>query len=229
MGVASHLKIDLAEYDHRIRTFIPWYEEMLEAAAGALALVAARAPVVIDLGTGTGALAERCLRARRRATLVGVDGDPEILAAAGRRLSRTGQPFELIPGDFERVELPPADAIVGSLSLHHVPTASRKRRLYRRAFGALRPGGLLVNADCCPAADARAAAGQHAAWRAHLLRTYDRRTTAKYFRAWAHEDTYVPLERELAMLTEVGFKPEVLWRRGPFAVIAAMKPGNRVE
>ena len=33
MGVASHLGIQLTEYDRRIRTFIPDYEEMLDAAA----------------------------------------------------------------------------------------------------------------------------------------------------------------------------------------------------
>lgn len=226
MGVAAHLKIDLADYDRRIRTFIPWYEEMLDAAADALALVDARAPAIIDLGTGTGALAERCLRGRPRASLVGIDGDPEILAAAERRLRTATRRVEFIAADFERAALPAADAIVGSLSLHHIPTGTRKRRLYRRAFAALRRGGMLVSADCCPAADRRTAGRQHAAWRAHLLDTYDRRTTAAYFRAWAREDHYVALERELAMMRDAGFRPEVLWRRGPFAVIAAMKAGR---
>ena len=31
MAVATHLKIDIEEYDTRIRTFIPYYEEMLDA------------------------------------------------------------------------------------------------------------------------------------------------------------------------------------------------------
>ena len=33
MGAASHLGIDLREYDSRIRTFIPGYDELLDAAA----------------------------------------------------------------------------------------------------------------------------------------------------------------------------------------------------
>lgn len=36
MAVAAHLNIDLAEYDQRIRTFIPYYDEMLDAAADVL-------------------------------------------------------------------------------------------------------------------------------------------------------------------------------------------------
>src|SRR5215831_1860740 len=35
MSVASHLGIDLNDYDSRIRTFIPHYEEMLDVAGAA--------------------------------------------------------------------------------------------------------------------------------------------------------------------------------------------------
>ena len=64
MGVASHLHIRLEEYDSRIRTFIPGYEDMIAAAAQALAALDVPAPHVVDLGTGTGALAAACLRVR---------------------------------------------------------------------------------------------------------------------------------------------------------------------
>ena len=39
MSVASHLHIRLDEYDARIRTFIPRYDEMIEAAAGTLGVL----------------------------------------------------------------------------------------------------------------------------------------------------------------------------------------------
>ena len=43
MGVASHLGIQLDEYDARIRTFIPRYERMLDVAADAVAGLKGRA------------------------------------------------------------------------------------------------------------------------------------------------------------------------------------------
>src|SRR5215217_3110724 len=56
-GAAAHLGIDLVEYDARIRTFIPDYETMIEIAASALHMAVTRkAPTVVDLGIGTGAL-----------------------------------------------------------------------------------------------------------------------------------------------------------------------------
>ena len=39
MAVASHLNIDLADYDQKIRTFIPYYEEMLDTVAAGLLLL----------------------------------------------------------------------------------------------------------------------------------------------------------------------------------------------
>ena len=46
MGVASHLGIKLTEYDSRIRTFIPHYEEMLGVAAAA---IPPRARTIVEL------------------------------------------------------------------------------------------------------------------------------------------------------------------------------------
>jgi hypothetical protein len=43
MGAASHLGIDLRDYDTRIRTFIPGYERLLEVASAVLAATVLRA------------------------------------------------------------------------------------------------------------------------------------------------------------------------------------------
>ena len=43
----------------------------------------------------------------------------------------------------------------------------------------------------------------------------------KYFDEWAEEDTYMPLEAELAELTRAGFEAECVWNAGPENVTAA--------
>jgi len=221
MSVAAHLGINLADYDRRIRTFIPWYEEMLAAAAeGFRVATRGRAPTVVDLGVGTGALAARCLAVKPRARLIGVDEDADILQAASHRLRWS---IDVIHGSFEDVRLPRADAIVASLALHHVRTPARKRALYERCRSALRPGGVLVSADCAPSADDRVAAAQHEMWRQHMRATYSGRAVARYFAAWSREDVYLPLETELDLLAAARFEPLVVWRRGPFAVVLALK------
>lgn len=217
MGVASHLGIKLAEYDMRIRTFIPGYEEMLEVAADA---VPRSARTIVDLGTGTGALAERCLKKARRAQLVGIDADGEILKLAERRL---GKRARLLRGSFTRASLPACDAVVASLALHHIPTRTSKAGLYRRIRAGLRPRGVFISVDCQPAANPSVAREQRQGWKAHLLSSYTPKQAAALLASWAQEDTYVPLEVELELLRKSGLKTEVLWRKGPFAVILGMR------
>jgi ubiquinone/menaquinone biosynthesis C-methylase UbiE len=220
MTVSSHLQIRLEEYDARIRTFIPGYEELLDAAAQALRALDADSPHVIDLGTGTGALALRCVEVVPHATLTAIDEDPEILALARKRLSGHSA-ASFVEGSFVQRTLPRCDAIVASLAFHHVRTAAAKRDLYQRWRATLNPRGLLISADCYPSSDERLVALERDAWRGHLLRSYSEQETTNYFDAWAQEDVYFPLRDELAMMTEGGFTPEVVWRLGCFAVICA--------
>jgi len=213
MGVATHLGIDLAEYDARIRTFIPDYEDMLDVAAAA---IPARTRTIVDLGTGTGALAARCLDAAPRARVVGIDADPDILTLAARRL-RGRATFTC--GTFLRAPLPACDAVVSSFALHHVRTRRAKSRLYRRIHEAMRPRGLFVSVDCHPATARGIAGTQREAWKSHLRRAYTARRASAFLDAWSREDVYVPLESEVRLLQHNGFSVDVLWRKGAFAVL----------
>ena len=216
MSVARHLAINIDEYDARIRTFIAFYEEMLGVAAAAAATVRPR--VVVDLGIGTGALASRL--SRKHVRIVGIDEDESMLAAARTRLIRRRAAF--VSGSFLDTAIPRCDAVMSSLALHHVASAAAKVRLFRKVRAALRNDGILVSADCHPSAlPAHAAAGREA-WLAHLARTYGRHDAQRYLRTWAREDFYTTLEEELRLLSKAGFTCDVLWRRGSFAVIAAM-------
>jgi ubiquinone/menaquinone biosynthesis C-methylase UbiE len=213
VGVATHLGIDLADYDQRIRTFIPNYEEMLDVAAAA---VPASARTIVDLGTGTGALAARCLGRARRARILGVDADAEILRLAGRRL---GGRASFLSGSFLRAPLPPSDAVVASFALHHVRTRPAKARLYRRVRKSLGSRGIFLTVDCHPSGNRALAQQQRHAWRSHLLGSYSRPQATAFLNAWSREDVYVPLAEEIALLQRAGFSVDVLWRKGSFAVL----------
>lgn len=224
MSVASHLQIRLDEYDARIRTFIPWYEEMLQWTATALRKLDQPSPRVIDLGAGTGALSAACARLIPDIHLTLVDADADILQIARSRLPLLATAPAFVDGNFVTVELPPADAIVSSLALHHVADARAKGEFFRKLRGVIIPGGFLVIADCCPSADSRLARAEHEVWREHLRQTYSDEETTRLFDSWAGEDTYFALPDELDRLRLAGFAPDVVWRKGPFAVIAAVNP-----
>lgn len=224
MSVAAHLQIPLEEYDDRIRTFIPGYDAMLDAAARIATLAARRRHAIVDLGIGTGSLAERCLRSSPAARVIGVDVDPDMLAAAKRRLVRRGaRRATLLAGDFAGVTLPRCDAITAALSLHHIRTSRSKVAIYGRCHQALSPGGALVIGDCVLPDDEALREEAWNAWRRHLRRSYSPAQTRAYFEAWAKEDRYFLMSEELQMLRRVGFHVDVGWRDGAFAVIVARR------
>ena len=221
-SVASHLGIDLNEYDARIRTFIPGYESLLAAGAAA---VPRGARTIVDLGTGTGALAWRCLQRARGARLIGIDADPGMLAVAGRRLAATARPSApatFVTGNFLRTPIPRCDTVVASFALHHVRTRGAKARLYARIRSALRRRGVLVSVDCHPSRDRLLARAQREAWLTHLRRAYSKREAQGFLDAWSKEDVYVPLESEVRMLERAGFAVTVVKRSESFAVLRAL-------
>lgn len=226
MSVSSHLHIDLREYDTKIRTFVPHYETMLDVVAETLRAVGRPAPRLVELGVGSGALAERCLDRWPRARLTGIDADPGMLAQAAQRLARFGRRVTLVAGDFGDAASEtgsPCDAAIASLALHHVHTPREKQRVYRQLARALAPGGLLINADVMLPDDGVVADDAMRAWRRHMEESYSAAQTRSYLRAWAGEDTYFPLSRELDWLRRAGLAPDVVWRTGAFAVVAARR------
>jgi tRNA (cmo5U34)-methyltransferase len=220
MGVATHLGIELTDYDAVIRTLIPHYEALIAAAGDAVDALAPRAPVVVDLGTGSGVLASRVLDVRPRARVTGIDADAGMLGLAHRRL---GDRITMVHGDFERTPLPPCDLVTASFALHHIRTRRRKATLYARACAALRPGGVLVSADCYLAASPRLQVVDRQRWVAHLRQRYGRARADGFLRAWAKEDVYFPLEDELELLAAAGFAVDVPWRRDGFAVMVGRR------
>jgi tRNA (cmo5U34)-methyltransferase len=220
MGAAAHLGIKPGEYDRTIATLIPHYSDLLDAAAEAVDAVARIAPAVVDLGTGSGTLAQRILKVRPKARLIGIDSDAAMLATATRRLRGN---IQVIEENFERIRIPRCDVVSASFSLHHIPTGRRKAAIYKRCLQSLRPGGMFVSADCYLASSAILRKRNREAWLHHLQRVYTRKKAEHFLRTWAKEDVYFTLDREIELLKDAGFDVEVTWREDSFAVLVGLK------
>ena len=220
MGAAAHLGIKLGEYDAAIRTLIPHYEELIAAAGAAVGATARTAPAVVDLGTGSGALAHAILKARPKSRLVGIDEDAGMLAMAEKRLRGR---METVRGNFEKTAIPRCDVISASFALHHIRTGRRKAAIYERCFTALRPGGVIVSADCCLASSTALQHSHRTAWLQHLQTHYSRAKSEGYLRTWAKEDVYFTLAREVELLKGAGFGVEIAFRKTCFAVVVGLK------
>ena len=223
-SVRAHLLLEISEYDATIRRWIPGYETMIDRAASAVASVDPR--LVVDLGSGTGALAEAILEHESVGRVELLDIDPEMLAQARTRVARFDDRARCTLRSFDD-PLPECDAFSASLSLHHIPTIQAKRELFARAFAALRPGGVLVNADATMPSNEADRAPLYARWVEHKVANGVEESRAwEQFDEWAEEDTYLPLSEELVALRKVGFEAVQIWSDGPIGVVVARKPAS---
>jgi tRNA (cmo5U34)-methyltransferase len=106
---------------------------------------------VLDLGVGSGLVAEAVLDALPEASLVGVDFSDPMLELARARLDRFGPRVRLLCHDLAEIETlapPPAQyaAAFSVQTLHHL-TDSEKQTALRWAARAVDPGGLIVIVD----------------------------------------------------------------------------------
>lgn len=222
--VAVHLGLAAREYDAEIRRYIPGYDDMLATVVAIVGRLAA--PFVVDLGTGTGALAASILDGVPGALVQLVDIDPAMLEAAGARCADHGVRAQLVRAAFAD-PVPSCNAVVASLAFHHVTELADKRALYARIHEALRPGGVLVVADITVHDHGPEHAHAYDQWTRHMVAHGISPADARELYAkWAGPDgdRYFSLAAELALLGQAGFaRPECFWKQGPSAVFGGFR------
>jgi ubiquinone/menaquinone biosynthesis C-methylase UbiE len=107
---------------------------------------------VLDLGAGTGTFALALAKRRPDAAVIGVDGDPEILAIARAKTGAAAVEWRQGLAQELPAESAGADVVTTTLLLHHL-LAEDKRRALAEAWRVLRPGGRLHVADWGKPAD----------------------------------------------------------------------------
>lgn len=124
---------DASTYDRTSRPQQSWAGEVL-GRLGSLA----RDATVLDVGCGTGRMAEALLERVPGGRVLAIDASAEMVALARERLGDRARVWQADVLDLELDE--PADAIVSNATLHWVLDHDR---MWRRLAGALGPGGSL--------------------------------------------------------------------------------------
>ena len=194
-------------------------------------------PVVLDLGSGDGAMAAVLLGIDPEIKPVLVDASEEMINRAKRRLSGY-QSSLFIKRDFHELignnaDVPACDFIVSSLAIHHIDTGE-KNRLIRFAYEKLKPGGwfLLYDTVLPPA--------YLEDWYIHLWLEWIRDQKAKmgidgdmesfvfnHHQAPDHHKNIDSLEKHLSMLGHAGFsKIDIIYKYGIFTLLCGEKPDH---
>jgi tRNA (cmo5U34)-methyltransferase len=215
-----------ARYDALRRQLIPCFDAFYGMAVELLRHLPADRPVrILDVGAGTGLLAELVARRLPAARLTLLDFSEAMLAKARARFADASVPVEVRVGDSTTTPLGgPWDAVVSALSIHHLADAE-KRRLYGRVLDALAPGGIFVNADNVCAEDPAVQARDRAAWIAAIRESglaEDELSTAL---ERTRVDVLAPLAPQLGWLRELGFvEVDCAYKWRHFAVFSGRRP-----
>ncbi|MCX5381605.1 trans-aconitate 2-methyltransferase [Streptomyces sp. NBC_00091] len=107
-------------------------------------------PLVVDLGSGPGALAARIAARLPAAQVLAADADPLLLELGRAHYGTALRHVEVTigaPGWLDALALDrPLDAAVSTTALHYLGAATL-REVYRELAERLRPGGVFVNGD----------------------------------------------------------------------------------
>lgn len=207
------------DYDREIRRLVPHYDDLVDEGMELLSRLVAPNAQVLDLGCGTGRLAMAVLTRMPQATVVLLDVDAAMLEQAKLRLAQFGGRAMFVQGSFDD-PLPHCDAVVASLSLHHVCDLEAKRRVYRNIFESLPRGAPFLNLDASVSTDSEIAKLTFDRWVEAMQRHgIDEAKARQHLADWAREEHYFSLNEELESLVRAGFtQPECFWRKGPLAI-----------
>jgi len=137
-------------YDASAPTIHPLYTVVQDHILDGIPFADSEPFSLVDLGGGSGRLAERVLERFAGAQVTVVDQSEPFLALAERKLARFGARAAFVQSrlqDAWEAKLPSKPNVIVSTSAIHHLEPREKRELYARCFAALAPGGVFINGD----------------------------------------------------------------------------------
>ncbi|HTU98760.1 MAG TPA: class I SAM-dependent methyltransferase [Solirubrobacteraceae bacterium] len=221
-AAAEAFSAHAAEYDTLRRRLVPDFDRFYGGVVEALERLGGDVRRVLDLGAGTGLLSTEVAAAFPGVEIELLDASEPMLELAGRRL---GNAVSAVHVADMTAPLPdgPFDAVISALAIHHLEHPD-KRGLMARVHGALRPGGMFINAEQVdgptPALTARYA--QRWADDCRALGASEEEIDGA--RERMRHDRCTDVETQLAWLRDAGFAAaDCTYKSWRFAVLIALK------
>ncbi len=142
------------KYDDVIKRRVPLYNEIQTLMVSLLPFSKKEYLRVLDLGCGTAGTSVAFLKEFPLARVTGIDGSQDMLDVAAAKVKQTTWRIDFICQDIRVVsgQWPGVrgeeefDAIISAFSLHYL-NEQEKKALFSKCRDALKPGGMLVDAE----------------------------------------------------------------------------------
>ncbi len=239
-NIADHA----AGYDAAAEVIHPYYLEIQEKILDQIARPCDAEFLLVDLGGGSGRLAEKFLTQFPGATALVVDQSEAFLEIAAKRMAPfagRGTCLRARLQDDWAAQLSEAPAAIVSMSAIHHLAPEEKRELYERACQALVPLGIFLNGDECRHADDAKYRARLVQWAEHLHQIVDDGRVSDVmrpmFEKWKErnvtqfdvprtsgDDCHETVEAQLAYLCDCGFRSvSSPWQKDMWAVLLGVK------
>lgn len=226
--VKQHFEEEAHKFDRIIQQLIPYYDEMLQALMAAIPFERDSSIQVLDLGCGTGTLAQHILNAFPQAHVTCLDFSEQMIGMAQAKLAGFHRVNYLVQDFRDYKPATSYHAIVSSLALHHLVTDDEKQAFYRKIYESVQPGGCFYNADVVLGASAHLQSAYLKRWKTFMQRQISENEVENvWLRKYSEEDRPAQLVEQLTWLTEIGYRNvDILWKYYNFAVYGGVKSGS---
>jgi tRNA (cmo5U34)-methyltransferase len=226
--IKQHFEEEAHKFDRIIQQLIPYYEEMLQALISAIPFDNDYPIRVLDLGCGTGTVAQYILQAFPQSHVTCLDFSKQMIGMAQAKLANFSRVSYLVQDFREYTPTHSYHAVVSSLALHHLVTDEEKRAFYQKIHNTLLPGGCFYNADVVLGASEYLQSIYMGRWKAFMQRQISKEEVENvWLQKYSEEDRPAQLVEQLTWLSDIGYSNvDVLWKYYNFAVYGSTKSRN---
>lgn len=212
------------DYDRQRRQLIPCFDAFYGMAVSLVEPVGP-SPRILDLGAGTGLFASLVARTYPDAHFTLIDMSEKMLEGARARFGASRNVTYLAADYTAHSFTEPYDAVISSLSIHHL-THEAKLRLFRAIHGMLASGGIFVNADQAQGETAAMDAYYRKRWLDDIYRSGLSQAEIESAVERRKVDINAKVGDQLRWLREAGFaEADCMYKHLDFAVFFAQKAG----
>jgi tRNA (cmo5U34)-methyltransferase len=222
--VKEHFEEAAGIFDQHVLKAVPFYKDMLDALILAMPFDNDRRIRVVDLGCGTGTITQIIKKRFPNAAVTCVDFAENMIKIAKDKLNAFDD-ISYVVSDCRNFDFSAGfDAVISSLTLHHIRDEKEKKNLFKNVFDGLNHKGVFYLADLVLASNDYLQKLNMKKWADFQSTQCNPAEIQEREKRYNTEDRPFVLMDEIEWLKDTGFcDVDVIWKYYHFAVYGGQK------